>query len=267
MTESYEITGRTRLFGIVADPVHQVKTPQAINDRMRAQGFDGVLVPFHVAPDGLADFMAGLRRLQNFGGFIATVPHKSAMVALCDEVDAHSRLIGAVNCIRRDPDGRLIGTMLDGRGFVQGLYNDGIDPAGRRVYLAGAGGAAAAIAFALAEAGIASLTITNRTRSRSVALAERLARLYPKLAVVITPATLAEHDLVVNATSLGLRDGDPLPIDARQLSAGQIVAEVIMDPELTPLLHAARAAGCRIHPGYPMLAEQLTLMMAHMGAM
>jgi shikimate dehydrogenase len=84
--------------------------------------------------------------------------------------------------------------------------------------------------------------------------------------VVITPATLAEHDLVVNATSLGLRDGDPLPIDARQLSAGQIVAEVIMDPELTPLLHAARAAGCRIHPGYPMLAEQLTLMMAHMGA-
>jgi shikimate dehydrogenase len=121
MTESYEITGRTRLFGIVADPVHQVKTPQAINGRMRAQGFDGVLVPFHVAPDGLADFMAGLRRLQNFGGFIATVPHKSAMVALCDEVDAHSRLIGAVNCIRRDPDGRLIGTMLDGRGFVQGL--------------------------------------------------------------------------------------------------------------------------------------------------
>ncbi len=266
MTEPYEITGRTRLFGIVADPVHQVKTPQAINARMWAQGFDGVLVPFHVAPDGLADFMAGLRRLRNFGGFIATVPHKSAMVALCDEVDAASRLIGAVNCIRRDPDGRLIGTMLDGRGFVQGLRGADIDPAGMRVYLAGAGGAAAAIAFALAEAGIAALTVANRTRPRAAALAERLGRLYPKLAVTIAPASPAGHDLVVNATSLGLREDDPLPIDTNQLTASQIVAEVIMDPETTPLLAAARAAGCRVHPGYPMLAEQLTLMMAHMGA-
>lgn len=266
MTKPFEITGRTRLFGIVAEPINHVKTPQAINSRMWAQGFDGVLVPFHVAPDGLADFMAGLRHLRNFGGFIATVPHKSAMVALCDEVDAHSRLIGAVNCIRRDPDGRLIGTMLDGRGFVQGLRAAAIDPRGMRAYLAGAGGAAAAIAFALAEAGVASLTIANRTRARSAALAERLGRLYPKLAVAIAPVPPTGHDLVVNATSLGLRDDDPLPIDARELSAGQIVAEVIMDPERTPLLRAAQAVGCRVHPGYPMLAEQLTLMMAHMGA-
>lgn len=267
MTESYDITGRTRLFGIVADPVHQVKTPQVINARMAAQGFDGVLVPFHVAADGLADFVAGLRRLQNFGGFIATVPHKSSMVALCDEVDADSRLIGAVNCIRRDPDGRLIGTMLDGRGFVQGLLSASIDPAGTRVYLAGAGGAAAAIAFALAEAGIASLTIANRTRARAAALAERLSRGYPDLAVAVEPTSPAGHGLVVNATSLGLRSGDPLPLDVDKLTAGQVVAEVIMEPETTPLLSAARAAGCRIHPGYPMLAEQVTLMMAHMGAM
>lgn len=267
MTEPYDITGRTRLFGIVADPVHQVKTPQGINSRMWAAGFDGVLVPFHVAPKGLADFIAGLRCLQNFGGFIATVPHKTAMLALCDEVDAASRLIGAVNCIRRDPDGRLIGTMLDGHGFVQGLLSASIDPAGMRVYLAGAGGAAAAIAFALAEAGIAALTIANRTRPRAAALAERLGRLYPKLPVAITPTSPVGHDLVVNATSLGLRDGDPLPLDTARLTSGQIVAEVIMDPATTPLLAAARAAGCRVHPGHPMLAEQLTLMMAHMGAM
>lgn len=266
MTLSHEITGHTRLFGIVADPVRHVKTPQAINGRMWPQGIDGVLLPFHVAPDGLAEAMTGLRRIKNLEGFIVTVPHKSAMVALCDEVDAHARLIGAVNCVRRDTDGRLIGTMLDGRGFVQGLRCAAIDPAGLRVYLAGAGGAASAIAFALAEAGIASLTIANRTRARSASLAARLSGAYPGLAVTVEPVPVSQYDLVINATSLGLQPGDALPVDVTGLTAAQIVAEVVMEPEITPLLSAARSAGCRIQPGYPMLAEQLTLMMAHMGA-
>lgn len=255
-----EVTGRTRVWGIVADPIAQVKTPQGLNARLRARGLDGILVPFHVAAAGLAAFVAGVRATNNFGGFIATVPHKTAMLSLCDEVSASARLIGAVNAIRREPDGRLAGEMLDGIGFVAGLRHAGIEPHGQAVYLAGAGGAANAIAFALAEAGVARLTVANRTRAKVEDLKQRLARLHPDLPVEIGTPDASGHTLVVNATSLGLRNGDPLPLAADSLGPDMTVADIIMQPETTPLLAAAQASGCRAHPGQPMLDRQLDLM-------
>ncbi|OYZ82216.1 MAG: shikimate dehydrogenase, partial [Rhizobiales bacterium 24-66-13] len=149
-----QITGYTRLFGILADPIQQVKTPQALNALMARVGYDGVLVPLHARAEDLAAVVGGLKLLRNLGGLIVTVPHKTAMVDLCDEVSESARLIGAVNTIRRATDGRLVGEMLDGHGFVAGLRQNGIEPEGRSAYLAGAGGAANAIAFALAQAGI-----------------------------------------------------------------------------------------------------------------
>ncbi|WP_029003271.1 shikimate dehydrogenase family protein [Azorhizobium doebereinerae] len=260
-----EITGHTRLFGILADPIHHVRTPQALNALMQARGYDGVLVPLHVAPDDLATAIAGLRRLRNLGGLIVTVPHKTAILDLCDEVTDNARRIGAVNTVRRMPDGRLVGEMLDGKGFVAGLRKAGIEPAGRSAYLAGAGGAANAIAFALAEAGVSRLTIANRTRAKAEDLAGRLAGAFPALPVTIGTPDPSGHDLVANATSLGLKDGDPLPLDADRLSDDQIVAEIIMQPETTALLAAASARGCRTHQGHPMLACQLDLMADFVG--
>ena len=99
------ITGRTQIFGILADPIAQVKTPEALNGLMRERGFDGVLVPFHVAAKDLAVLLDGLRRIKNFGGAIVTVPHKVDIVTLCDRVETQAALIGAVNCIKRQPDG------------------------------------------------------------------------------------------------------------------------------------------------------------------
>lgn len=260
-----EITGHTRVFGILADPIHHVKTPQAINAHFGRLGFDGVMVPFHVSAEGLPDMVRGLKAMRSLGGFVVTVPHKTTIVALCDEVEPHARLIGAVNCVRREADGRLVGTILDGTGFVAGLKGAGHDPKGLSAYLAGAGGAANAVAFALAEAGISRLTIANRTRAKSDDLKARLAQAHPGLAVETGPARVADHDLVVNATSLGLKDGDPLPLPVDELDARQLVAEIIMQPEITPLIAAARAKGCRTHLGRPMLDAQIALMAAHMG--
>ena len=113
-----KITGRTRVYGILADPIHHVKTPEAMHLVFARHGVDGVLVPIHVTAAGLSGMIAGLRQMRNFGGFIATVPHKPAMVELCDEVDAHARLIGAANIVRREPDGRMVGAMLDNRWLV-----------------------------------------------------------------------------------------------------------------------------------------------------
>ncbi len=260
-----EITGHTRIFAILADPVHHVKTPQAINAFCAKAGFDGVLVPMQVRPVQLPGVVAALRALENLGGFIVTVPHKVSIVPLLDEVTEEARAIGAVNCVRRAADGRLIGAMLDGTGFVAGLRESGIDLGGRSAFLAGAGGAANAIAFALAEAGISRLTIANRTRHRAQDLKVRLGGRYPGLAVGIDKVSPAGHDLVVNATSLGLKAGDALPLEVAALGPEQIVAEIIMQPEQTALLAAAAARGCRIHPGRPMLMAQIALMARHMG--
>jgi len=261
-----EITGTTRIFGVLADPIHHVKAPQLINALFAAHDFDGVLVPIHVSPEDLGTVLTGLRRQQNFEGFIATIPHKMAMVAHCDELTDAARAVGAVNIVRRLPDGRLRGGMLDGDGFVAGLRSRGIEPAGMSAWLAGAGGAANAIAWALAEAGVSRLTVYNRTADKAQALIERTARARPGLPMALGSPDPSGHDLIVNATSLGMHPEDPLPVDASRLQPGQTVAEIIMQPAETPLLAAAAAKGCRAHPGLPMLACQIALMASFMGA-
>jgi shikimate dehydrogenase len=260
-----EITGKTKLFALIADPILQVKTPQAINRLMAQRGFDGVLVPMHVPASALPGCMAALRAMLNFGGLVVTVPHKMAVVALCDELTDAAALVGAVNVIRREPDGRLVGDILDGKGFVSGLEKHGIALAGKNVFLAGSGGAANAIAFALAQAGVQQLTIYNRTPAKAQALISRLAALFPNVAFKLGSANPAGHHLVVNATSLGMAATDPMPVNVDELTADQTVAEIIMSPALTPLLAAAQAKGCRIQYGAPMLECQIELMAAFMG--
>lgn len=259
------VTGATRVFAIVADPIAHVKTPQVINAQLARSDYDGVLVPMHVAPDDLPGAFGAFRGLRNLGGFIVTVPHKVAALRLCDEVSTAARRIGAVNCVRRESDGRLVGEMLDGTGFVHGLRDAGIDPSRRSVYLAGAGGAASAIAFALCEAGVSRLVIANRDETKRDDLVARLVRHYPTSGVS-GAGRPADAEILINGTSLGLRPGDPSPIEAADLDARHVVAEVIMEPELTPLLQAAQGKGCRIHLGRHMLAAQATAMIAHMTA-
>ena len=262
-----EITGNTKLYGILADPIHHVKTPQVMNRLFAEVGHDGVLVPLHVSADNLAAAVRGLRCIGSLAGVIVTVPHKTVIPQLCDALTDQARMVGAVNCIRKDADGKLTGAILDGVGFVEGLRGGGFEPKGMSVILAGAGGAASAIAFALAEAGITALTIANRTEARAQDLANRVAKAYPNITLSTDASAVAVADLVVNATSLGMREGDALPLDTGQLHKGQIVAEAIMDPAVTPLLAAAEAAGARTHPGLPMLQSQARLMAEFMGAL
>lgn len=260
-----DITGHTRMFAILADPVDHVRTPGVFNAWFAARRIDAVLVPIEVPPAGLAALLDGLRAMTNLGGFVVTMPHKTAMVGLADEASRTAQLIGAANTVRRDRDGRLIATMFDGEGFVAGLRSHGHEPRGRRVWMAGAGGVACAIAFALAEAGVGRLTIHNRTAAKAVELAARVRAAYPTLEVGAGSADPRGHDIVINGTALGLHDGDALPCDPAALRPDMLVAEVVMQPETTALLAAATARGCRIHHGIHMLDEQIRLMAAFMG--
>nr|PZN87508.1 MAG: shikimate dehydrogenase [Pseudomonadota bacterium] len=259
------ITGTTRVVGIIADPVAQVRTPQVMNAYFADHGVDAVVVPMHLPSEGLSSFLAAIRQLHNLAGLVVTVPHKTKVIDLCDEVYEQARLVGAANAIRRTQDGRLVCDMFDGQGFLGGLLANGIDPRGQRVLLLGAGGAASAIAFALASHGASALTIANRTQEKARVLAARVAAAFPACRATVGPANPAGFDMVVNATSLGLKPHDPLPLDPNLLEPSITVAEVIMKPERTALIEAAASKGCRVHLGRHMLDAQVRLLAEFLG--
>jgi len=259
------ITGTTRILGIIADPVAHVRTPQIMNAYFAEHGVDAVIVPMQVSGAGLTTVLDAVRQLRNFAGLIVTVPHKTAVVGLCDDALDEARLVGSANAIRRDDDGRLVCDMFDGKGFLGGLLAERIEPEGRKVLLLGAGGAASAIAVSLAGRGVDRLTIANRTKDKARALAARVAAAFPACQVAEGPPDPSGHDLVVNATSLGLRPDDPLPLDPDLLRPDMTVAEVVMKPERTAFIEAAQARGCRVHLGRHMLDAQVRLLAGFLG--
>lgn len=256
------IDGETSVLVHLAYPSAHLRTPQLFNPRCAERGLNAVLVPWQVAPENLADTMETLRRAESLAGAIVTVPHKETSAALCDRLEGVAEILGVANVIRRAPDGALVGRILDGDGFVGGLRRADVPIAGASALIAGAGGVALAIAAALVEAGVARITVLNRTRSRAEAMIVRLSRLAQakgREVVFDIAATGAAtgYDLVINATSLGMYEGDALPFDAQTLTPEMTVAEVVMVPEVTPLLNAAKERGARIVPGKAMIFGQI----------
>lgn len=259
------ITGHTKVLCIVADPIDHVRTPAIFNEHLAAAGIDAIVVPTHVAPSDLRTVVGGMRAMQNLSAIIVTVPHKIAMVELCDALEPSARLMGAVNIVRRERDGRLLGANFDGAGLASALETELGTLAGRRVHLAGAGGVARAIAFALAQAGIARLAIDNRSAAKADALLDAVKRAFPKVATVRADDRPSDCDIAINATSLGLHAGDPLPFAVDALPDSATVAEVVMNPLMTPLLLRAQARGLRIVKGDAMLKCQLAAWVAFLG--
>ncbi|WP_113910538.1 shikimate dehydrogenase family protein [Roseovarius dicentrarchi] len=253
------ITGHTKTLAILADPVTHVRTPQALNRKFEEEGVDAVLVPLEVSAQDLAVAMTGLKACRNFAGFVVTVPHKTTIPALCDTLSSRAEAAQSVNVIRRSADGLLHGELLDGEGFALGLTRAGVKLAGKKVFLAGAGGAASAIAFSLAAQGISALTVANRSAAKAEALLARLRQHFPDVALR-AGTDPSDHNIAINGTSLGLKADDPLPFDVARLSDGTLVAEVIMQPEITALLRAAEARDLKIHTGQHMLDAQLSEM-------
>jgi shikimate dehydrogenase len=259
------ITGTTRLYAIIGDPVSHVRVPMAFNDYFTTNAIDAVCVAIQTGRDDLPTGWAGLKSIRNLDGFIVTAPHKAGAAELCDSVDRDGAHTGVVNTVRREPDGSFTGTLLDGNGFVAGLRSAGHEIKGRRVYMAGAGGAATALAFALAGSGIAALTIHNRTASKGQKLSERVGATFADCEVRHGSRNAGGHDIVINATELGLNPGDDFSFDLETADKTALFAEVIMKPEFTPLLLAAKERGHRIHSGVHMLSGQLDMMMNFFG--
>lgn len=257
-----KIKGTSLLLAILGDPVTKVKSTDMVNQALFDAGIDAILVPLHVSSFGLGQAMQSLRVVENLKGVIITTPHKNAVIPFLDEMDRSVQIIGSCNLIKKTTEGRLVGAVGDGEGFIRGLKAQNRSVNDKDVYLVGAGPAASAMAFAIAKSGAKRLTLANRTTEKAVKLAQGVSQIFPSLEVnVDLNGDIRGYDVVVNGTSLGMQDDDPLPLDVSQLQAGTLVAEVIGTPDKTPLLLEAEARGCEIHYGSHVLAGQIELIL------
>ena len=251
------IRGTTRLIAHIGYPTHTFKAPLVYNPYFEHAGIDAVVVPMACESGPYPELLRAVFRLANILGALVTMPHKVATVGLLDELSPAVQIAGSCNAVRRAADGRLQGDLFDGEGFVRGVRRKGFKVQGARALVVGAGGVGCAIAASLAAAGAAQLTLFDARAAAASGLAERLREHYPRLAVATGSKDPAGHELVVNATPLGMNDGDPLPVDVARLAPGTFVGEVVMQAEMTPLLQAAQARGCRYQVGTDMLFEQI----------
>ena len=262
------VTGSTQLFATIAHPADHVRAPMVFNGLFAERGLDRIMVPMDVPPAALEGVITALRGMANFHGMAVTIPHKMAMADLCDSLGPEARLTGAVNAVRFDADGSLHGDNFDGAGFVAGLRQQGHDPAGLDILMLGAGGAARAIALALCTAGVGRLRIQNRTPDKAAAIVSALADLGGHHQAEIAEAhDGSDVDMIINTTSLGLHQGDALPLPLEAVGAATVIADIIMLPERTEWLAAAETRGLVTHYGRHMLDCQIDLIGGFIGAL
>jgi len=255
-----QITGKTRICGIIGDPVEHSMSPVMHNAAFEALGLDYVYLPFHVRGEELKEAINGIRAL-NIAGLNVTIPHKMAVIPFLDKLDPLAERMGAVNTIASE-NGELTGYNTDAPGFLQALRAQGIEPDGKSIVILGAGGAAKGISFILAGAG-ASLVILNRTLSRAEELTSQIARYYHRkiTAMTLNEANLervfGRADVLVNTTSVGMvPDVDRTPVPGNLLNSHLAVSDIVYNPLETRLLREAKAAGARTINGLDMLVWQ-----------
>ena len=251
------ISGKTTLIAHVGFPTFAFKSPMIYNPWFEKNGIDAVVVPMGVQAPDYPAFLRSIFSLTNIRGALVTMPHKVTTMSLVDEVTPTATVAGAANAVLRRDDGTLVGDQFDGAGFVRGVERKGFPLRGRKVLVVGNGGVGSPIAASLAAAGVASMSLFDPHAPASEGLAERLRAAYPDLEVATGSKDPAGHDLVVNATPLGMNDDDPLPMDVDRIDPGTFVGEVVMKQEITPFLREAQAKGCPIQVGKDMLFEMI----------
>jgi shikimate dehydrogenase len=259
------IRGSTQLVAHIGYPTETFKSPMIYNPWFEKSGVDAVVVPLGCKPEHYAALLKSVFALTNIRGALITMPHKVATVALLDEVSTAVKVAGACNAVRRAADGRLQGDLFDGEGFVRGVRRKGGRIEGARALVVGCGGVGSAIAASLAAGGVGALSLHDARADAAAALASRLAQFHPKLKVASGGNDPAGHDLVVNATPLGMNAGDPMPMDVARIERGAFVGEVVMKQEMTAFLKAAEARGCRYQVGVDMLFEQIPAYLEYFG--
>lgn len=259
------ITGKSTIYFMLSNPIDHVKSPGMFNARFAEEGIDAIMTPVSVEPADFDTAWRYFKAMTNLKGMIVSVPFKAQAAEAADIRNPRAERVGTANAIVRDADGKLRADNFDGAGFLEGMRQSGHDLADKTVLLVGAGGAGASIAFCTAEAGAAHLTINDIDPGRAQKLAERVAAAFPACRARTGAPDPTGHDVVVNATPIGLKPEDPLPLQADKLTPGMTVVDIIMDPRETALLRHAKSIGCAVQYGQPMMDCQMELLAEFLG--
>lgn len=251
------ISGTTTLIAHVGYPTHTFKSPLIYNPWFEKNGIDAVVVPMGVKAEDYPDFFKVLFKLTNIRGALITMPHKVTTTRLVDELTPTAQIAGAANAVLLRDDGTLLGDQFDGAGFVRGVERSGFPLAGKRALVVGNGGVGSAIAASLAAAGVSALGLFDPSKESSESLAARIDEHYPQIRIDTGSSDPQGYNLVVNASPLGMKDDDPLPMDVDRIAPETFVGEVVMKQRITPFLQAAIDKGCQVQVGSDMLFEQI----------
>lgn len=233
------------------------KSPGAVNALFEARGLDSLMVPVTCTPDRLEDLWAGLDAMANLRGIIVSIPYKAPLLAKAVKAHPRASRVGAVNVMRRLPDGGWEADNFDGYGFILAMRAAGREMVGKKALLVGAGGGGSSIAHCLAEEGVAVLTIADVDQPKAEALAAAVRANFPACQVQTGAADPAGMDIAVNATPIGMKPADPLPMAVESIGPGMVIFDIIMEPAETRLFQEARARGAFAHGGRPMMDCQM----------
>ena len=251
------INGKTRLYGIVGDPIAQVRSPEMVTHELQRRGLNAILVPLHVARADFSRVIPHLMQLLNLDGLVMTIPFKAQALNLAHSLGLQAQAVGALNALARRKDGTWAGDMFDGMGCVQAFARRGLALRGKSVLLIGLGGAGGAIAAAVASEQPLRMHIWDLNPDRCRQSAELIARLSPDTQVHVGQPNLDGVDVLMNASPVGMLDDARLPLVADALAPELVVFDTIVDPEQTPLLQLAHRSGCRVVTGREMMQGQI----------
>lgn len=254
------VSGKTRVYGVIGDPIEHSLSPVIHNAAFAALGLDSVFLAFKVKPVDVASAVNGMRAL-GIHGLSVTMPHKTTVIPHLDEVDKTARFLNTVNTIQ-SKNGKLWGFNTDGIGALKALRENGVDPKGKKVLLLGAGGASRAIAYTIAQQAD-ELVILNRTVKPAKDLSRQLRLLLPKKisADALSPEALEDNlmdsEVLINATSIGMKpNANETPINPEWLRTNLAVMDIVYNPLETKLVKIAKEAGAKVVSGVEMLIYQ-----------
>ena len=259
------ITGNTRYIAHIGYPTHTFKSPMIYNPYFEHANIDAVVIPFASQADDYPQLLKSLFTTKNIIGALITMPHKISTTKLVDILSPTAQIAGACNAVRLNQQGLLEGDMFDGEGFVRGMKQKGYDPKDKKALVIGSGGVGSAIAASLAAAGVKELALYDLNSQNADNLGKRLQKHYPNLIVHTGHNNPQGYDIVVNATPLGMNEGDDMPLDVSLLTPDMFVGEVVLKAETTAFLAAAQQKGCQTQVGTDMLFEQIPAYLEYFG--
>jgi len=249
------ISGTTALIAHMGYPTDTFKSSLICNPWFQNNGIDAVVVPMGIKTEDYPNFFRSVFTLTNIRGALITMPHKVTTMELVDDISPTAEVAGATNAVLLREDGSLLADQFDGAGFVRGALRKGFDPSGKRALVVGNGGVGSPIAASLADVGVSEIGLFDPNTAASAALAQRIHEHYPDIRITMGSKDPEGYDLIVNATPIGMNDGDPLPIDINRVTPGAYIGDVVLKAEITPFLKAAKDKGCTIQVGSDMLFE------------